>query len=317
MPARVFILIPAFNIGAYIKYAVESVLAQTYADWELLILDDCSSDNTSQIVEPIVHRDPRIRYIKNELNLGMLQNWNKGISFCQSPYFVKLDGDDVWHPEMIQSALNILDKDETVGMVFTKYININSENQIIVGSETELPDFATDKSFSCIPLVTQGVSKMLSYNILRQGLSLMRTKIFSELGGYRFLLSEKTQASTDTEFYFRVGCHYKIHCINTVLYYYRVHTQSISALNEAAGLSELKMYEVKSVINDYYYQQAQISRDRWKKNRAEAKFKYLVFLNYQSRVQRNIQNFLSNTLKLLILYPARTFSYFVGRFKKT
>jgi glycosyltransferase involved in cell wall biosynthesis len=315
MSAQVFVLMPTFNVEPFIGIAIESVLNQTFQDWELLVLDDCSTDNTLTIAQSYRDHDSRIRVLQNSSNLGMLGNWNKGVTFCKSPFFIKLDGDDVWHPEMIQSSLNIIEKDETVGMVFAKYININSENEIIPHSEIMLPDFASDKSFSCIPLVMQGVSRMLSYSILRQGLSLMRSKIFAEIGGYRFLLSKKTQASTDTEFYFRVGCHYKIHCINTVLYYYRVHKQSISALDEAAGLLELKMYEVKLVINDYYYEQGKISKDQWKKNRAETKFKYLVFLNYQFRTQKRIFDFLSNTFTLLIIYPNQTLRHFVQRFR--
>jgi glycosyltransferase involved in cell wall biosynthesis len=268
MAARVFVLMPTFNIEAYIPKAIESVMAQTYTDWELLILDDCSTDNTSTIVEPYLKKDARIKFLKNEHNLGMLANWNLGITFCQSPYFAKLDGDDYWHPEMIAKALNVLEQDEATVLVFSKYVNIDGSGRLLEGTTSELPDFAKGKSFSCIPLVQQGADKMLSYPVLRQGLSLLRSRVFEELGGFRYLLTKQTQASTDTEFYFRVGCHYQIHCIDQVLYYYRVHEKSISALNQTYGLSALKIFEVKMAINNYYFQEKKIDHRIWNENKS-------------------------------------------------
>ena len=315
MPARVFILIPAYNIGHFLTVAIDSVLTQTYQDWELLVLDDCSTDNTTNVVAAYLSRDARIQYLRNEENLGMLKNWNKGIAYCQSPYFAKLDGDDKWHPDMIQSALNILDHNQEVGMVFSKYVSINQVGEIVEGSEMELPHFAKDKSFSCVPLVQQGASKMLSYPVLRQGLSLMRSKIFLELGAYRFLLTESTQASTDTEFYFRIGCHYNIHCINKVLYFYRVHPQSISALDYNEGLSTQKMYEIKTVINDYYISKNKIELGLWRKNKAEIEFGYTLFLHYESRHRKQFLQTLILTLKLLVFYPLQTWHHLLKRIK--
>jgi glycosyltransferase involved in cell wall biosynthesis len=313
MPPRVFVLIPTYNISAFVEEAIESVMAQTFQDWELLVLDDCSTDNTAEVVARWVDKDARIRYVKNEKNLGMLKNWNKGISYCRSTYFAKLDGDDKWHPDMVQSALNLLEQDPTVGIIFSKYVSLDPQGGVADRGEMILPDFAEDKSFSCTPLVQQGVSKMLSYSILRQGMSLMRSKIFLELGGYRLLLTEDTQASTDTEFYFRIGCHYRIHCINQVLYYYRRHLQSISAKDMADGLAEQKMYEVKTVINDYYYSQKKIEAKQWKKNKVEIDFRYKLFLNYQYRQRKQFLKTVRLSLKILFNYPTQSLHYYLNR----
>ena len=315
-PPGIFILIPAYNVGEYLAEAIESVIAQSYRDWTLLILDDCSTDNTASVAASFVTKDNRVTYIRNERNLGMVRNWNKGITFCKSTYFAKLDGDDKWHPRMIESALAILDLQKDVGIVFTKYVNIDHAGKILDGSEITLPDFAKDKSFSCIPLVRQGSSKMLSYSVLRQGLSVMRSKIFKEVGAYRFLITEDTQASSDTEFYFRVGCHYQVHCIDRVMYYYRVHPASISAVNQASGLAERKMYEVKSVINDYYFAQRKIDIGAWRKNKAETDFLYLLYLNYQSRQRKEFFHALKILLKLIGLHPIKTLNHFFRRLKR-
>lgn len=124
-------------------------------------------------------------------------------------------------------------------MVFSRYLNIDENGLSLKDSEISLPYFAKDKAFSCVSLVENGTD-MLKYSILRQGLSAMRQKLFNEIGTYRLLLSPETQAATDTEFYFRVGCHYKIFCIDKCYYYYRIHQASISATDKNQGLEEKK-----------------------------------------------------------------------------
>ncbi|NJL12530.1 MAG: glycosyltransferase family 2 protein [Microscillaceae bacterium] len=242
--AKVSIFIPLYNAEKYISQTIESVLNQTFKDWELIVLDDCSTDNSYEIAKAFEAKDSRIQVKKNTQNLGMMGNWNEGIKYCKAEYFVKLDADDLWHPEILEKSLEILEKIPEVGLVFTKYINIDENGVPIRDSEIALPVFAQNKPFSCVPLVQSGVDKMLSYSILRQGLSVMRRKIFDEIGVYRHLLTPETQASTDTEFYFRVGCHYQIYCINHCFYYYRIHTKSISSIDKNQGLQERKMFEV-------------------------------------------------------------------------
>ncbi len=312
-PTSVFVLIPAYNVGNFLVEAVESVIAQTFQDWTLLILDDCSTDDTSSVAALFVRKDERITYLKNEQNLGMVNNWNKGITYCKSTYFVKLDADDKWHPDMIESALGILNEHKDVGIVFTKYVNIDQHGSILKTTESTLPDFAKDKSFSCIQLVRQGVSKMLSYPILRQGLSIMRSNIFAEVGVYRFLITADTQASSDTEFYFRVGAHYKIYCINKVMYFYRVHPNSISAINYASGLSAQKIYEVKTVINNYYFEQKIIDEKMWWVNKIETDFAYALFQNYRFRVQAKYLDVLKMSIRLILVYPIRTLRHLMHR----
>jgi glycosyltransferase involved in cell wall biosynthesis len=312
MAAQVSIFIPAYNVEAYISKAIESVLAQSYDDWNLLIIDDCSRDRTFQIASSY-QNNPKIKVVRNETNLGMLANWNRGISMCDAPFFVKLDADDYWHSEMLTEAMAVLEQNPEVGLTFTKFVNVNAEGAVMPDSEIQIPEFAREKSFSCIPLVKMGANKMLQYPILRQGLSVMRKKIFEEIGYYRHLLSEATQSSTDTEFYFRVGCHYNIFCIDKVLYYYRVHTNSVSSIDRENGLSELKLFETKSVINNYYRDQKKISLAEWKNNKREIEFTYKRYLLYKYRRDKKFGKFLSNFIRTFIAYPVKTAIFYKGR----
>jgi glycosyltransferase involved in cell wall biosynthesis len=313
MPREVFVFIPTFNCERFICKTIESVLAQTYTNWEALVLDDCSTDRTFEIASQYSQPDGRIRVLKNDSNLGMVNNWNKGITFCKSNYFVKLDGDDTWAPEMLAKAIQILEDNPEVGLVFSSYVNIDLKDEIIKGSRPVFPGFAQNKSFSCIPLVQEGSMKMLSYPILRQGLSAMRTRIFAQIGGYRFLLTKSTQASADTEFYFRLGCHFKIYCVDDVLYYYRVHPESISSRDQNEGLQQKKMYEVKLAIINHYFHQNKINKTFWRDECQEIAFRYNVFKNYLARKDRKQLSALGYTLRLLLFHPIRTWHHFFER----
>ncbi|UOQ82962.1 glycosyltransferase family 2 protein [Hymenobacter sp. 5414T-23] len=249
------ILIPAYNAGTYISETIRSVINQTFADWELIIVDDRSTDNTYEQACIWAAKDSRIKVYQNATNLGMLENWNYGISLCHSPYFVKLDADDIWMDTILAKSMRVLQENENVGLVFTRFVNITTTGEFIPGSDQPLPDFARGKAFSCLDVVKQGPDKMLSYPILRQGLSVMRRSVFDKVGLYRYLLTKATQAATDSEFYFRVGAHYDIFCIDEVLYQYRVHNSSISALDASSFLLDVKVYETKYCIISYYKDQ--------------------------------------------------------------
>lgn len=312
MPA-ISVLIPLFNAAAYIEKTVQSVLNQSYQNFELIILDDCSTDGSYELSFEIANEDERIRVYKNEHNLGMLQNWNKGIGLCNSPYFVKLDADDLWHSTMLSKAIEILDKKPTVGLVFSKYINIDSDGNLIKNSEQDLPEFAKNKAFSCIPIVKQGPDKFLGYPILRQGLSVMRKEVFDRVGLYQFLLTKETQASTDTEFYFRVGAHFKIFCIDEDLYFYRIHPTSISALDSQNLLSAKKIFETKYCIVKYYadYNLLNLSeaKEFFQKINKEYNFAQIAALR-KSKDWRKLFKVFSNQL---FQFPLSTFKFYYRR----
>ena len=313
---RLSILIPAYNAEKFIAKTIDSVLAQTYTDWELIIVEDKSTDNSYRIIKQYEARCPeKIKAFQNDTNLGMMLNWNKGIDLCKSELFVKLDADDIWLPTFLEKSIAVLDQYPEVGLVFTKYVNIDDTDAIIPNTEITLPDFAIEKPFSTIPLVKLGQDKMLQYPILRQGLSVMRRTIFEEIGKYRFLLSKDTQAATDTEFYFRLGLHHAIYCVNETLYHYRVHATSISKTDTNSQLSSKKMYEIKKCILDYYYHQQQIDTPFYNKNLAQVQFNYNVFLIQKFRKEKNRSKMLSVLVKTVFLSPIQTITFYYKRYK--
>lgn len=104
------IITPAYNCEKYLEEAVESVLAQTMQDWEMLIIDDCSSDNTYACMEKLAQRDKRIRIFRNTQNAGAAATRNYGIRQAKGQWIAFLDSDDLWRKEKLQKQMAILEK---------------------------------------------------------------------------------------------------------------------------------------------------------------------------------------------------------------
>ena len=94
---KVSVLIPVYNASAFLKNSVNSILNQTFTDFELLLLDDCSSDNSVEIIKGF--KDSRIKYYQNEHNLGISESRNRLMDLAQGEYLAIMDNDDLSLPE--------------------------------------------------------------------------------------------------------------------------------------------------------------------------------------------------------------------------
>lgn len=114
MEGLVSIVTPSYNTGRWIGETIQSVLNQTYTKWEMIIVDDCSTDNTDEEVKSFI--DSRIRYIKNERNSGAAISRNRAIREANGEYIAFLDSDDLWMPEKLEKQLSYMKKN---GYAFT------------------------------------------------------------------------------------------------------------------------------------------------------------------------------------------------------
>ncbi len=101
----VSVIMPAYNAEEFLREAIASVQAQTVTDWELLVIDDCSRDATSEIVRTIAGKDPRVKLLQNEKNLGAAGSRNRGLDIFRGQYVALLDSDDYWYPQMLEKML--------------------------------------------------------------------------------------------------------------------------------------------------------------------------------------------------------------------
>lgn len=104
----VSVVMPAYNKEKYIAKAINSVIHQTITDWELIVIDDCSTDGTRDVIAAMAANDPRIRFVRNESNLGAAGTRNRALDMCRGEYVALLDADDIWYPEKLEKQLNLL-----------------------------------------------------------------------------------------------------------------------------------------------------------------------------------------------------------------
>ena len=141
MEPLVSVIMPAYNAEKYIEAAIRSVQAQTLTDWELLVIDDGSSDSTCAIVERFAAEDSRIRFLVNSQNMGTAKTRNRGLDLCRGKYVAFLDSDDIWHPEKLFRQIDLAEKSDA-DLIYTSYAIINEQGVKICD------DFAVEEKVS-------------------------------------------------------------------------------------------------------------------------------------------------------------------------
>lgn len=122
----VSIIMPSYNTGRFISETIESVLAQSYSNWELIIVDDCSKDGTDDVVGQFL-ADTRIRYIKNEINSGAGVSRNQALRKAKGKWIAFLDSDDLWEQDKLKKQIAFMEKND-YHFSYTNYIEIDEES---------------------------------------------------------------------------------------------------------------------------------------------------------------------------------------------
>ncbi|MDY3846132.1 MAG: glycosyltransferase [Eubacteriales bacterium] len=126
MSGLVSIIMPSYNTGRFIRESIDSVINQTYKNWELLIVDDCSTDDTDEAVSSF--DDARIRYLKNEKNSGAAVSRNYAIREAKGEWIAFLDSDDIWVPEKLEKQLKFM-ADNGLFFSYTNYEKIDEDGK--------------------------------------------------------------------------------------------------------------------------------------------------------------------------------------------
>ena len=122
----VSIIMPSWNTGNFIKESIDSVVSQTYKNWELIIVDDCSTDNTDEVVS--IYSDQRIKYLKNEKNSGAALTRNRAIREAKGEWIAFLDSDDLWAPEKLEKMIAFM-MENNYSFAYHEYEKIDEESK--------------------------------------------------------------------------------------------------------------------------------------------------------------------------------------------
>ncbi|ELC8380994.1 glycosyltransferase family 2 protein [Clostridium perfringens] len=129
MKDLVSIIMPSYNTAKYISETIESVQSQTYPFWELIIVDDCSTDNTDEVVKSYL-LDDRIRYLKNDSNSGAAISRNRALREARGRWIAFLDSDDLWNAEKLEKQIDFMEKNN-YKFSYTQYVEIDENGNLI------------------------------------------------------------------------------------------------------------------------------------------------------------------------------------------
>ncbi|MCX6054416.1 MAG: glycosyltransferase [Chloroflexi bacterium] len=204
----VSVVMPVYNGEKYLSEAIESILTQTFHQFEFIIIDDGSIDGTGSILLEYAKKDPRIKVICQK-NQGIVSALNNGIANSQGKYIARMDADDISLPRRFQQQVNFLDRHPEIGVVGSAYLPIDEQNNQIM-SPTYRPEYPlTVKWFMLIGSPVAHPSTMYRVNLARQ------------VGGY----DKHFTHAEDYEFWIRMAEITDICSIKDVLILYRVSNQ--------------------------------------------------------------------------------------------
>jgi len=151
------IITPSYNSKNFIKDTIESVLNQTYENWEMIIVDDCSKDGSEEYIRNLIKGENRIKFISLDHNVGAAMARNKAIEVAQGRYIAFLDSDDIWLPEKLEKQIQFM-KQNNYAFTFTAYIPISEDGKkelkpIFVPKDIDYVEYCKNTIIGCLTVM--------------------------------------------------------------------------------------------------------------------------------------------------------------------
>lgn len=164
---KISVLMSAYNSEKYIAEAIESILNQTFKDFEFIIINDGSTDKTAEIIEKYAKKDVRIRFVNNTKNQGIIAALNPGFAMCRGEYIARMDSDDISLPERFAKQVKYMDQHPECGVLGTSIIIFDKENSKEYIQKKRITFFDLLQSCCVVnPSVMLRKSTLLNNNIL-------------------------------------------------------------------------------------------------------------------------------------------------------
>lgn len=223
----VSVIIPTYNRKDSILNSIGSVLSQTYLDIEVIVVDDCSTDGTDEVMEKI--KDERVRYIKCDKNRGVAAARNIGIENAEGEFIAFNDSDDIWRESKLELQMKELENHPEYGMVYCAFSRKKDQKFLYQVPASSLP---VEKLSGHI------FDFLLTLNVIGTPAMLIRREVFENIGSF----SSHLRILDDYEFVLRVANKYSIGYINEILVDTYELEDSINMLNEKSVLQNIEAY---------------------------------------------------------------------------
>jgi glycosyltransferase involved in cell wall biosynthesis len=209
----VSVVMSVFNGQAFLREAVESILGQTFGDFEFVVIDDGSTDQTSDILAEYMRRDARMHVVRQK-NRGRTESLNRGIDLGRGKYVARMDADDVALPDRLERQIDFLEKHSDVGLVGGVVELIGREGNVLRIVRPPVDDIEIR-------------SLLLQYNPMWHSAISMRTAVVLAAGRYRTMFSE----SEDYDLWLRLSEQTRLANLDELVLRYRVHSSQVSIEN--------------------------------------------------------------------------------------
>lgn len=227
-PPVISVLLSVYNAAQHVSLAIESILNQSVTDFELIIVDDCSSDASWGICKKYAQRDNRIVVVRNKLNLGGCKTLNVGLRLARGRYIARQDNDDWSYPDRLEKQLEFMEAHPDVGIVGGSMEIMNEDGKVIGKRTYNLTD-------------SEIRNKIFRYSPFCHPLVMFRKSILDAVGEYNSAYAP----ADDYDLYFRIGKLSKFANLNEVLLKYRVVSTSLT--NSRTKKMELATVKVRSL----------------------------------------------------------------------
>ncbi|MBZ0300469.1 MAG: glycosyltransferase family 2 protein [Anaerolineae bacterium] len=203
---KVTIVIPTYNRAHLLPPVIESITQQDYPDFDLLIVDDGSTDNTAEVIRPLAEADPRIRYFPLPRNGGIGYARHAGANEVHTPYMALGDSDDLWVPGRLKRQMDILERHPEIDILFGDFLNIDhvngTEELAFVESRAGMQYLRVRELEPGLFLIEDGVERGILYsNFIGAPTIVMRTDVIERIGNFDVRLS----TPVDLEFGWRAA----------------------------------------------------------------------------------------------------------------
>lgn len=209
----VSVITPTFNRAAFLPQAIESVLGQTFADLELLIIDDGSTDNTRQLVEGYA-QDKRIRYFYQE-NQGQSIARNRGLQEARGEFVCFLDSDNAWMPDKLEKSVSVMQGQKAIDVLYGDFIEIDEQGV----------ELGANKMKRHSGRITP---ELLKDNFVSMNTTMTRRACFEDMGGF----DTNDRLAEDYGLWLRLSTRYRFFYLPAILGYYRIMQDQISTHKE-------------------------------------------------------------------------------------
>lgn len=221
---KVSVCIPVFNPGPFLTEAIDSVLAQTFTDFELLVVDDASTQPVDGVVSR--YNDPRLRFEKNPHNLGLVGNWNRCIELARGEYITLFHQDDVMAPSNLACKVALLDSHARIGFVYSNVDRLNAVGDRIGSYPIRQPE-----EDAIVPGCQLFEMAARLGNPVACPAVIARRECYQKLGFF----DHRLPFATDLEMWLRLAAHYDIGYIAAPLVSIRVHSGQETARFSSTG----------------------------------------------------------------------------------